>query len=109
MRHGEEGSGHSRRGPGGVGFTPEEKLAFIEADKKGQYRLLLHHLACMGYGNGEVDLAEETRIKISMTNSLVPQVTSGQIAGMVVALEGRPVAVSWEVGPRTTTYLLELR
>lgn len=93
---------------GGVGFTPEEKLAFIEADKWGQYRLLLHHLACMGFGDGKLDSAEEDRIKISMTNSLVPQITSGQIAGMVEALEGRQVRVSWELGPKATSYLLEL-
>ncbi len=93
---------------GGVGFTPEEKLAFIEADRFGQYRLLLHHLACMGFGDGKLDLAEDDVIRISMANSLVPQVTSGQIAGMVEALEGRPVTVSWELGPKATSYTLKL-
>ncbi len=94
---------------GGIGFTPEEKLAFVEEDKKGQYRLLLHHLACMGFGNGVVAVEEGGRIKVTTTNSLVPQVTSGLLAGMAEALEGQPVGVTWEVGPKTTTYTLELQ
>jgi hypothetical protein len=92
---------------GGIGFTPAEKLEFVEADRRGQYTLLLKHLACMGYGHGKVDVMEADRIKITMTNPLMPLVASGQIAGTVEALEDRPVKVTWQEGPDTTTYLLE--
>jgi hypothetical protein len=61
----------------------------------------------MGYGHGKVDVMEADRIKITMTNPLMPLVASGQIAGTVEALEDRPVQVSWQEGPDTTTYLLE--
>lgn len=94
---------------GGIGFTAEEKLEFIEADKEGQYRQLLKRMACMGFGDGEVDLLEDDRIEIKMINPLVPKVASGLIAGMVEALEGRPVEVSWEEGARATTFSLELQ
>jgi flavin-dependent dehydrogenase len=67
------------------------------------------HLACMGFGNCVVDLEGESRIKITTTNSLVPQVTSGLITGMAGALEGQPVGVTWEARPKTTMYTLELQ
>jgi hypothetical protein len=92
---------------GGVGFTAAERLEFLESDRRGQYTLLLRHLACMGYGHGRVDVMEADRIKINMTNPLMPLVASGQIAGTVEALEDRQVEVSWEEGPDATTYLLE--
>lgn len=92
---------------GGVGFTPEEKLEFVETDKKGQYALLLRHLSCMGYGHGELSMEESNKVKISMTNALMPVVTSGLMAGMVEALEGEPVKVSWEEKAETTTYTLK--
>ena len=93
---------------GGIGFTSEEKLEFLEADKKGQYALLLKHMDCLGFGHGEVDAVEEGRIRITMVNPMIPTVTSGLIAGMVEALEGHPVNVSWEESAGVTTYILEL-
>ncbi len=90
----------------GVGFTPEEKLEFIETDKRGQYAYLLRYLACMGYGHGVVDLEDIGRVRITMTNPLIPLVSSGLVAGMAEALEDRAVRVSWEEGAETTTYTL---
>jgi len=92
---------------GGIGFTPEEKLEFVESDKKGQYALLLRHLACMGYGHGVVESEDRNRVKITMTNPLIPLVSSGLVAGMVEALEDELVSVSWEERSETTTYTLE--
>ncbi len=93
---------------GGIGFTTEEQLEFIMADRRGQYELLLKQMSCMGFGHGEVVLEEPDRVKVTMTNALVPEVNSGLIAGMAEALEDKPVEVSWEEGPRTTTYTLRL-
>ena len=93
---------------GGMGLTPEEKLELLESDRMGQYIVLLRHLASMGYGHGEVDLGRADKIRITMTNPLLPLVASGLIAGMAEALEGKPVAVRWEEGPETTAFILEL-
>jgi hypothetical protein len=93
---------------GGMGLTPEEKLEFLESNRKGKYTVLLRHLASMGYGHGEVDLQQTSRIEITMTNPLLPLVASGLIAGMAEALEGKPVKVSYEEGPDATTFLLNL-
>jgi hypothetical protein len=93
---------------GGVGLTPDERLEFLESNRKGQYMVLLRHLASMGYGHGDVEIIDASRIKITMTNPLLPLVASGLIAGMAEALEGKPVTVSWEEGPDTTTFTLEL-
>ncbi len=92
---------------GGIGFTNDEKLEFVEADRKGRYTLLLKHLACMGFGHGEVEL-EENKVKITMTNALIPTVTAGMMTGMVEAMEERDTKVSWEEGTGVTVYALEL-
>jgi len=93
---------------GGVGFTPEEKLEFVEAGKEGQYRLLLRHLACMGFGHGEALLQNGNGVEIKMTNALIPVMTSGLIAGMVEVLERKVVMVSLEEEEDSTTYTLKL-
>jgi hypothetical protein len=93
---------------GGMGLTPEEKLEFLESSRKGQYMVLLRHLASLGYGHGEVEIEEAARIKITMTNPLLPLVAAGLMAGMAEALEGRPVTASWEESPDTTNFILEL-
>lgn len=90
----------------GIGFSPEEKLEFVEADKKGKYELLLRRLASMGYGYGEVEL-EDGKVKITMTNPLIPLVSSGLVAGMAEALEDDVVNVSWEESAEGTTYTLK--
>lgn len=92
---------------GGVGFSPLEQLEFLEADKKGQYELLLKHLACRGFGHGVVELGDG-RVRVKMTNALIPLVTSGLVSGMVEALEDRPVKVSREELGETTVYTLEV-
>lgn len=91
---------------GGAGLTAGEELEFIEAEKEDQYRLLLRHMAAMGFGHGEASL-EDHRIEIKMVNPLVPTVASGLIAGMVEALEGRPYQVSWEKDRVATRFSLE--
>ncbi len=93
---------------GGIGLPPEEKVRFLQSDLHGQYRVLLQHLAVMGLGHGEASVDEaHSRVRITMTNALFPVVTSGLMAGIVEALEGTPVMVSWEEGAENVVYSLE--
>ena len=91
---------------GGVGFTSEEDVEFLKSDRQGQYASLLRHLACMGYGHGVADLEQDNKVRITITNPLIPLVSSGLVAGMVEALEGEPVRVSWTERAGATAYTL---
>jgi len=92
----------------GVGLSPDEQVAFLEANTQERYEILLNRLAYQGYGRcARVEIEESPyRVKIELVNPSTPIIISGVLAGMFEALEDREVTVEMEERPDKAIYYL---
>jgi len=92
----------------GVGLSPQEQVAFLEATTQERYEILLDRLAYQGYGRcTKVEIEESPyRVKIELINPSTPMIISGVLAGIFEALEDRPVTVDMEEEPDKIIYYL---